>query len=171
MAVVAGTAALTSGFNQTISSGVVTAQTIPASISLTTQYANGTAAGKVDLIHAKQYTLAGSATTIDLTSLLDLSGATVNFARIRDLVVQVVTATVDFNVTLGNAASNSWAALWGATGTHVVPAGSIFYVTDPTTVGASKGLVTSGTSKSLKLDPGANTVVVNLIIAGCSAVS
>ena len=115
MAVVAGTATVTSGFNQTVSSGVVTTQTIPASVSLTTQYANGTGAGKVDLIHARQLTLAGSATTLDLTALTDLSGAAANFARVRELVVQVVTATGGFDLTLGNAASNAWAAFWGAT--------------------------------------------------------
>ena len=171
MAVVAGTAALTSGFNQTVSTGVVTTQTIPASVSLTTQYANGTAAGKVDLIHARQYTLAGSPTTLDLTNLLDLSGAAASFARVRELVVQVVTATGGFDLTLGNAASNAWAAFWGATGTDKVFAGTIRYFTDPTSVGSGVGAVVTGSSKNLKLDPGANTIVVNLIIAGCSAVS
>lgn len=172
MAIVAGTVQLVTGFNQTVTSGLVTTQTLPASISLTTQYANGTGAGQVNLIYAKQIALVASTPqTLDLTALLDLSGATVNFARVRELVVQVVTATSAFNAILGNAASNAWAPFWGATGTDTVFAGSIRYFTDPTSVGAGVGAVTSGTSKNLKLDPGSNNVTINLLIAGCTAVS
>lgn len=172
MAVVTGTVQLVTGFNQTNSSGLVTTQTLPASISLTTQYANGTGAGQVNLIYAKQIALVASTPqTLDLTTLTDLSGATVSFARVRELVIQVVTATSAFNVTVGAATSNPWAPFWGTTGTDVVFAGSIRYFTDPTSVGAGVGAVTSGTSKSLKLDPGSNNVTLNLLIAGCTAVS
>jgi hypothetical protein len=172
MAIVTGNAQLNAGFNQTVTSGVVTTQTLPASISLTTQYSNGTGAGAINLVYAKQIALVASTPqTLDLTSLTDLSGATVSFARVRELIVQVVTATSAFNVTLGAAASNPFAAFWGTTGTDVVYAGSIRYFTDPTSVGAGVGAVTSGTSKSLKIDPGSNNVTINLIIAGCTAVS
>src|SRR4051794_6850046 len=172
MATIGGTSQLSAGFNQTVSSGVITSQTIPASISLTTQYQGGTAAGKVDLIYARQLTLAASTPqTLDLTNLTDLGGGSVNFARVRELAIQVVTTTVDFNVTLGAAAANPWAPFWGTTGTDIVHAGSIRYFTDPTTVGASKGAVVGASSKNLKLDPGSNTVVVNILIVGCSAVS
>lgn len=172
MAVVTGTAQLVAGFNQTNSSGLITTQTLPASISLTTQYQNGTGAGAINLIFAKQIALVASTPqTLDLTTLTDLSGAAVNFARIRELVVQVVTATSGFNVILGNAAATAFAAFWGATGTDTVFAGSIRYFTDPTSVGVGIGAVTSGTSKSLKLDPGSNNVTINLLIAGCTAVS
>jgi hypothetical protein len=172
MAVVTGTAQLVAGFNQTNSTGLITTQTLPASISLTTQYTNGTGAGAINLIYAKQIALVASTPqTLDLTTLTDLSGATVSFARIRELVVQVVTTTAGFNVTLGNAAATSFAAFWGAAGTDTVFAGAIRYFTDPTSVGVGVGAVTSGTSKSLKLDPGSNNVTINLLIAGCTAVS
>lgn len=172
MAVVTGTVQLVTGFNQTVTSGLVTAQTLPASIGLTTPYGNGTGAGQINLIYARQLTLVASTPqTIDLTALADLSGATVNFARIRELVIQVVTSTSGFDVTLGAAASNPWAPFWGTTGTDTVFAGSIRYFTDPTSVGAGVGAVTSGTSKNLKLDPGSKNLTLNLLIAGCSAVS
>jgi len=172
MAAVTGTAQLVAGFNQTVTSGLITTQTLPASISLTTQYANGTGAGAIDLIYARQIALVASTPqTLDLTALTDLSGATVNFARVRELVVQVVTTTSAFNVTLGAAAANPWTPLWGTTGTDTVFAGSIRYFTDPTSIGSGVGAVTSGTSKNLKLDPGSNNVTINLLIAGCSAVS
>lgn len=172
MAVVAGTSQLTVGSNQTVTSGLVATQTLAASITKTTQFANGTGAGQVDLIYAKQLTFAASTPqTLDLAAIVDMSGATVNMARIREIVIQVVTTTVDFNLTVGAAAANPWAAIWGTTGTHVVMAGSLLYISDPTSVGASKGLVTSGTSKTLKLDPGSNILIANVIIQGCSAVS
>jgi hypothetical protein len=115
--VVAGTDALTAGFNQTVSTGVVTTQTIPASINLSTSYTNGTAAGKIDALYAKQLTLAATPTTLDLQALPDLTGTNQVLLRVREIIIQVVTATVDFNVTLGNAASNAFSAIWGATGT------------------------------------------------------
>lgn len=171
MAVVSGTVQLKTDLDQTVSSGVVSAQNLPATLSVTTSYANGTGANQVDLIYAKQIALVASTPqTLDLTSLTDLSGASINFARVRVLDLQVVTTTSGDNVTLGDAASNAWAAIWGATGTHTVMAGSRFVFNDPTSTGAGVGAVVSGTSKSLKIDPGSANVTINLIIAGCSAV-
>lgn len=172
MAVVTGTTQLVAGFNQTVTSGLITTQTLPASISLTTQYTNGTGAGAIDLIYARQIALAaGTPQTLDLTSLADLSGATVSFARVRELVIQVVTTTSSYLVTVGAAAANPWDPFWGTTGTDTVFAGSIRYFTDPTSIGSGVGAVTSGTSKNLKLDPGSHNVTLNLLIAGCTAVS
>lgn len=172
MAVIGGTSQLSAGFNQTISSGVITSQTIPASIALTTQYANGTGAGQVDLIYAKQLTfVASTPQTLDLTALTDLGGGAVNFARVRELVIQIVTTTAGFNLTLGDAAANAWAPFWGPTGTDIVMAGSIRYFTDPTSVGVGVGAVVGSSSKVLKLDPGSNALVCNILIVGCSAVS
>lgn len=172
MAVVTGLSQINVGFNQSVSAGLVKAQTLPAALALTANYTNGTGANQIDLLYAKQLTfVASTPQTIDLAALTDLSGATVNMARIREILLQVVTTTVDFNLTLGAAASNPWAAIWGTAGTHVVMAGSTLSISDPATVGSGKGLVTSGTSKALKLDPGSQILVANLIIAGCSAVS
>jgi hypothetical protein len=47
----------------------------------------------------------------------------------------------------------------------------ILAFSDPVTVGASKGYIVSGTSKNLKIDPGSNVIVLDLLIAGCSAAS
>lgn len=172
MAVVTGNSQITLGLNQSVTTGLVKAQTLPAALTLSSNYTNGTGANQIDLLYAKQLTfVASTPQTLDLAAIVDLSGATVNMARVREILLQIVTTTVDFNLTLGAAASNPWAAIWGTTGTHVVMAGSTLSISDPTTVGSGKGFVTSGTSKALKLDPGSNVIVCNLIIAGCSAVS
>src|SRR3954463_12010134 len=121
MAVVTGTSTVNGGFNHVVTSGLITSQTLPAAITLTTQYANGTGAGQVDLIYAKQIALVASTPqTLDLTALTDLSGPSVHFARVRELFIQVVTTTSAFNVIVGAAAANPWAPLWGTTGTDTV---------------------------------------------------
>ncbi len=172
MGVVTGTSTVNGGFNQVVSTGLVQSQTLPAGLSLTTQYTNGTGAGQIDLLYAKRLTFAVSTTqTIDLNALATIDGATSAFVRVREFIVRVVTTTVDFNLTIGNAAANPWAAVWGTTGLNVVMAGSILYVTDPTTVGASKGMIISGTSKNVMFDPGAHVLIADVIIAGCSAAS
>lgn len=172
MAVVAGNSQFVTGFNQTVTSGLIQTQTLPAGINLTTQYTNGTGAGQINLLYAKQLTfVASTPQTLDLTALTDLSGATVNFARVRELVVQVVTTTSGEELTMGAAVADPWAPLWGTTGTMIVPTGTIFHFSDPSSVGSGIGAVTSGTSSDLKLDPGAVVMVVNVIIAGCTAVS
>lgn len=172
MGVVTGTSTLTGGFNQVVSTGLVQNQTLPAAISLTTQYTNGTGAGQIDLLYAKRLTfVAATPQTIDLNALPTLDGVTSAFVRIREFYARLVTATVDFNAIFGAAAANPWAAKWGTTGTDVLMAGSILAFSDPTTVGAAKGYIISGTSKNIKIDPGANALVLDLIIAGCSAAS
>lgn len=172
MAVVTGSSQVIAGFNQTVTSGLIQTQTLPAGLSLSTQYTNGTGAGQINLLYAKQLTFAVSTPqTLDITSIADLSGATVNFARVRELIIQVVTATSGYKLTVGAAASDPWAAIWGTTGTNIVFAGTTYHFTDPTSVGAGVGAVTSGTSTDLKLDPGAAIMIVNVVIAGCTAVS
>jgi hypothetical protein len=172
MAVVTGTSAVSGGFNQVVSTGLVQSQTLPASIALTTQYTNGTGAGMIDLLYAKRLTfVASTPQTIDLNALPTIDGATSAFVRVREFWLRVVTLTVDFNMIVGAAASNPWAAVWGTTGLHTVMAGSVLAMSDPTTVGASKGMIVSGSSKAVKLDPGSNVVIIDLVIAGCSAAS
>lgn len=170
MAVTSGTVQLSANLTQTISSGVVSAQNIPATLSTTTSYSNGTGVNQYDQIYAKQLTLAATPTDLDLSAIPDLNGTSQNMARVRYLDIQVVTATAGDDLTLGDAVSNAFAAFWGATGTDKVFAGSRRVWNDPTSTGAGVGAVTSGTSKILRLNPGANTITVNVVILGCSAV-
>lgn len=172
MAVVTGSSQIIASFNQTVTTGLIQTQTLPAGISLSSQYTNGTGANQIDLVYAKQLTFAVSTPqTLDLTAIVDLSGATVNMARVREIVIQVVTATSGYKLTAGAAAADPWAPIWGTTGTNVVFAGSTYRFSDPTSIGGGVGAVTSGTSSDLKLDPGAAIMVCNVLIAGCSAVS
>ena len=105
--------------------------------------------------------LAGSATTLDLTSLTGPRG-TETFATIVGLYVYNLTTTAGYAVTVGNAASNAWTGpLGGTTPTLTVPAGSRLVLENNDTA-----WTVDGTHKSLKLDPGANTVSVRVVILG-----
>ena len=147
-------------------------QATPTSVSqaFSCNLVNGTAADSADLNHVLTYTLSGSATTIDLSSLTDRYGNAVNFARVRRLTIKNRSTTNGQILTVSGGSSNPWAAAWGATGSVIV---------HPSTVNNASALVllapnttgyaVSGTSKTIKLDPGANTFQVDVEIEGASA--
>lgn len=184
MAVVIGTSNISLAFSQAINAGVLTNYNVPANMANLINIVNGTGAGKVDLMHAKQYSLAATPTTIDLTNLLDPNGGAVNFARVRLIAAFVQSTTATYTVVMSPGASNGFILFTGSTGLITVPAGytytdvsgnvstiaSKLFIEDWASIGAN-GYITSGTTKTLKFDPGANTVTMNLLILGCSAAS
>lgn len=132
---------------------------------------NGTGAGQADKVFHDQRTLAASATEdLDLAGVLtDPLGAALTFARIRGLVVAAAAANTN-NVVVGNASSNAWAALLGATGTVVLRPGAVLALA----VGeadAAGYAVTAGTGDLLKVanSAGGTSVTYDLIIIGASA--
>jgi hypothetical protein len=146
---------------------------VPAEMpKLDRSYATGTGANQVDGIHCKTYSLVATSTTLDLTAMTDPNGASITCTtgRVREFILQNTSA---FPIILGAAAATQWTGMisaLAASGTVTVPPNGILHFSDPTTVGASGALV-SASSKSLKIDAGANTVSFNLTIAFCSAQS
>jgi hypothetical protein len=169
-AVTSGTVQHKPSLAQTFTGTEVGDYAIPAEITnLSRNYTNGTGAGAIDLLYNKKISLAASAQTLDLTALTDPRGGTINLARVREF---ILCNTGAFPVTVGAAAATQWIGMLGTiASTIVIPAGGAHNFADPTSVGGSVGAVVTGSSKSLKLDPGANTVAIQLIIAGCSATS
>ena len=177
---VSGSVGLVSGFTEVISTGVISNLNLPANLNLQYTYGNGTSAGNVDLIYAKSLSLAAAATTLDLTSLTDLNGGAVNFARIREMQIVNLATTAAYTLTIGAAASNQWTTgpLGTATATAILQpsvgqtTGScMLHWCDPFTTGASTGGYVDSTHKLLKLDPGSNTLSCYVLLVGCSAVS
>lgn len=170
---------LTAQASEIISSGVVTTQTIPAGITQGITYTSGTGSLQCDLIYAKQLSLAAAATTLDLTSLADLIGSSYSFARVRELIVQHLGSVGSQVVLVGSASASAFSAFMGASQQASLYAGgasslssyNAIRFSDPYTVGSTSGAVTGASSKLLKLDPGAATISVNVIILGCSAFS
>lgn len=131
---------------------------------------SGTGAGKADLRFADTRTLSASATEdLDLAgSLADIFGATLTFVKIKGLYVKAADANTN-NVVLGNATSNAWAALLGATHTLTLrPGASIQLMTGQ--ADATAYAVTAGTGDLLKVaNSGAGTsVTYDIVIVGTS---
>jgi hypothetical protein len=169
-AVTSGGVTFKPSFAQTIQNATAGDYAIPAEITnLTTNYGNGTGALQFDLLYNKKLTLSAAAQTLDLSAVTDAAGGAINFARIREFILYNPSA---FPVTIGAAAATQWVGMLGTTtSTLTIPAGGRHYFSDPSSVGGGVGAVVTGSSKSLKLDPGANTLVLTLIMAGCSALS
>ena len=131
---------------------------------------SGTGVDQADLKYTKTLSLAATPTTLDLTALTDVAGNAVNFARVKSVTIRNKDTTDGHTVLCGNAAATQWTGfVSSATATWTVfPSSSnndgFFVFTAPNTTAAA----VSGSSKSLKLDPGANTISVDIEIVGAS---
>jgi hypothetical protein len=175
MANVSGICAASLQLNQVISSGLITAATIGVTVSLpaiplsSINYTTGTGAGQVDLMYEAAISLASTTQTFDLTSLTDPAGGAVNFARVRELFILNYTASAGFDLIVEGGASNPFAFIQPSTAPYKCFAnGGQYWLRDPNSSGASVGLFTSGTSKTIKVDAGAHTVTFYILILGTS---
>jgi len=175
---------LSASYSQTAPTSAIQPYDIPASLSVQYAFLQGTASNSIDLLYAATLSLAGTATNLDLTSLTDPAGGSINFARVRHIMIANLATTAGYTLTIGAASSNAWTGLLGtSTSTIVLPPGiaavsgtsparpSVFVAGDPLSSGASGGFIVGASSKVLKLDPGANTFSVSVLIVGTSATS
>jgi hypothetical protein len=132
--------------------------------------ANGTTAGKMDLLYSATRTLAASASEeLDLSgALADTLGNTCVFADVRMICV-VAASTNTNNVLVGGAASNqfiNWVS--DATDVIVIKPGGVLFLYAPTDPGYA---VTAATGDLLKIaNSGAGTgVTYDIYIGGTSA--
>ncbi len=158
------------GATQVVSSGLLTPQSLPAALSFALNYTNATTGALTcDQMHAKVYSLLVSTPqTIDLTSLTDLNGNAMNFARVRDIVFYNPNATVTHTVTVYAGASNGWAYLPATPGLTVLANGGMVWLHDPNSATGIIGMVTSGSSKTITMDPGALATALSVYIIGNS---
>lgn len=168
---VAGTIQFIPSFTEIVSSGLLNTLNLPASLNIQNSYTNATTGAlTVDQIHAKVYTLAATPTTIDLTSLLDLNGASMNFARVRDFIVYNADTTTANVCNVYKGASNGWTYLPASTGPLIcVAKGGLIWLHDPNNSLSTNGMVTSGSSKTITFDPGSATFNISVLIVGGSA--
>jgi hypothetical protein len=143
----------------------------PQSLSRSMSLASGVAAGQADRVFSDRRTLAASATEdLDLAgALVDAFGATVTFARVKGLVIAAAAGNTN-NVVLGNATSNAWATLLGATSTVTLRPGA-FLALGTGAADAVGYAVTAGTGDLLKVaNSGAgSSVTYDVHIIGASA--
>jgi hypothetical protein len=132
-------------------------------------FTSGTGAQQCDLMWAKSYTLAASAsTTITVSALTDDLGRAVAFVRVKCLLVESDATVSGDDLVLGAAASHPWVEIVGGSGQtlRVKPYGFLAQAA----MGTVGFLVTSGSSDQLKIaNAGANSITFRLTLAGCSA--
>lgn len=178
---VSGNVQLTTSFTETITSGVVQTQNLPAGISQALNYTSGTGAGQINLIYAKQLTLNATPTTLDLTNLADLTGSSYSFARVREIIIANLASTGGQTLTIGSSGGvgSGFSGFWGTSATitvhpataSAVGSANIVRFADPFNTSSTSGAVVGASNKNILLNPGANSFSVNVIILGCDAFS
>ncbi len=130
--------------------------------------ANGTGDNLADMIFHDQRTLTATSEELDLAGSLPntLTGTAMTFAKVKGLIIKVVTTGTGKKLTIGGAAANAWLGWFAdASDKEDVDPNGIYMQWSPTDGKA----VTAGTADKLKIDAGANTIVYDIIIIGTSA--
>ncbi len=154
-------AALT-GLNPTTS-----AQTFQQTIN----WAFGVAAGQVNEAYVAVRTLAaGASETLDLVGVLSgLFGQTISFARIKGILIALLTAPeIASSITVGDAASDPWLGpLGGTTPMTTVTSGDCWQQTRSDATGWAVG---GGAGENLKVanDDGTNSATYLVALLGCT---
>jgi hypothetical protein len=139
----------------------------PLSIAL----ASGTGLNQSDKrwVSAARPLNASSSENLDLAgSLVDQFGATITLARVKLLIVQLITTTAGYTLEVGGAASNAASTFFGdTTDKLIVRAGGfgILYAPDATAYA-----ITAGTGDILKVNnPNAGAITYTIMVVGASA--
>lgn len=148
--------------------------TITKSVSLGTSAANNVANGSDELISYIASISASSSTTLDLTSISNIIGATASLARVKAIMFRLLSTTDDStngtacsSVTIGNAASNAnQLFLDNDADTFTLKNGEMLVWASP----QAAGLTVDGTNKNVKIlnNDGAVTAKVQVTIIGGS---
>jgi hypothetical protein len=126
---------------------------------------SGTGSGQADLQWSDTRTVGTGGETLDLNALTDSLGRTINFVKIKALLI-VADPANSSTIVVGNAASNQFQGPFdAATDTVALPAGGILMLAAPAAGWAS----TNGASDKLKVVGGAASQIYSIWILGTSA--
>lgn len=153
---------------ETVSAGLALAE-LPFSQILTQSLAAGTGTDSADLHWEKKEVVlaAGASVTYTLSALTDDLTRTVAFAKIRALLIRVMarTAGAGEHLVVGNAASNPWAAPFGAVGHTTKVYSTLYAFVDKSDAFA----VTASSSDQLKItNNGAAAITFAIALVGTS---
>jgi hypothetical protein len=151
--------------------GVSGAEDLAAGLSTNVQFTNGTSSGQVDRAYYAVRELAGGANeTLDLAGVLaDIFGNVLTFAKVKAIIVKVVTETDGVDLELGPNAANG-AGIGGpwkdASDKSYVAANGLFVWYDP-----NGFTVTAGTADLLYAAnrSGGTTITYRILVLGTSA--
>jgi hypothetical protein len=172
---VSGSVTLSGSITEKSPTGAVVSNGLVSTISHKASYSTGSGANQINLLYSQPFSAAAAPLTLDLTALAEaINGVTItnDFARVRELLISVHDANAGHLVTVYHGASNGVAWLPAVGSALTVPSnGGCLYLSDPQSVGGTTGFIVDSTHKNIVIDPGANTVVGSIEIAGCDAAS
>lgn len=139
-----------------------------ASYSYSKSLANGTGASQADQIYVATGTLAGAATlTVNLSTLTDMFGNTLNMKRVKAIYLENTTDTTSTGLALGGDVTTPFVGPFNTgTDTITVRNGGNFFIAAPD---ATAYAVDTGINLLLTNSDGTNTATYKLVIVGCSA--
>lgn len=169
-----GSIAIADQITEVLSLGAITT---PVSVTQAPTYpfANGTSTGGTvasvvdlhwELSGQNAVTLAASASvTYTLSALTDTEGRTVALARVRKLLIWLVSRADGDYLTVGNASTHPWTALCSS-GTATLTVFDAFTAVASNKVGL---VVSSGSSDQIKItNAGSGSITFGINISGCS---
>lgn len=171
-----GAVTINAAFSETVTSGLIVSQNLPASVSTSVNYGNNnTGATNIDLVVGQQLTLNASPTTWNLTSINTMDGTFRAFARVREFFVQNL-GSAPVTIYANSASGVGWLpgsatplTLYNGTSTSASASGGRLMLADPWVVGASSGMYVTASSGILVFNPGGGSTSINVIIAGTSS--
>jgi hypothetical protein len=138
--------------------------TIDADVTRTATYSNGTGANQAQHVWIDERSLLTTTDeTLDLTSLANGAFGTLTFSKIKELIIQVTTATPGYRLLVGGAATNAVSGCLGDPSDIIrVDAGGQVHISSPV-----DGFAIDGTHKSLKIEnPSGGTVAYRIMLVG-----
>ena len=175
MAAVTGTNNIVFSFSETVTYGIgsVTSQLTVNPTFSSLFNTSGTTLDRCNLIYATTISLSASTPqNLDLTSLTDLVGSAVNFARIRFFAIRNNSTTDADLLTLFANGTNDWVGINSGAASATTP----IYPSTTTNSGFTvfqmpntTGAVVGSSNKIIKLNPGSLAKTVDILIAGCNA--
>src|SRR5258708_1791896 len=154
-----------------VGTGILSTTSVPKTLSLASVLqTSGVLADECDTLHMKTYTFTASTPIpIDLTSLTDIFGNAISFARVRLIAFRNLATTDGWVLTVGAAVSTPWTGFLNATGTTpIFPSSTINSGFTVFAAPNTTGMPVTGSSKILQMNPGANTFSCDVYIAGAS---
>jgi hypothetical protein len=173
MAVITGgvPSTATASFNAKVASGYLAGTNLPITPArIQSYFASGTLLDQIDGLSPMLLTfVASTPQTLDLTALTDALGTAITTARVRFVLFKNLATTDGYNLTVGGAGANEWNGPLSSGGKLTVGPSTasndgFALLSAPHTT----GYPVSGTSKLLKLDPGANAFQ-SVILIGTSS--
>ena len=131
--------------------------------------ANGTGTDQADVIWHDQRTVTGASEDIDLAGNVlfkDAFGNTITFVKVKAVFIHNTSTTATETLSVGGAAGTQFSNWVGAVNDEVnVGPDGLFMLWSPTDGYA----VGAGATDLLKIDPGADTIIYDIVIIGTSA--